>query len=130
MNNATFVDKETMAVLTIEDILVATGGEILSGDRESFTGICIDSRKIQAGELFIALKGEHRDGHDFVAQALETGRGAIVQRPLTAPARGKSIIRVRDTVRALQDVGHFCRMRNDMPVIAVTGSNGKTTTRN
>ncbi len=129
MSNVGCREQEHMAVLTIEDILAATGGKILCGDSGYFTGICIDSRKIQAGELFVALKGERRDGHDFVAQALDTGSGALVERPVTAPAGGKSIILVRDTLRALQDIGYFCRMKNDLPVIAVTGSNGKTTTK-
>jgi UDP-N-acetylmuramoyl-tripeptide--D-alanyl-D-alanine ligase len=129
MNNAVCREREDMAVLTIEDILTVAGGEILCGDAEYFSGICTDSRTIQNGELFIALKGERFDGHDFVDQALKTGSGAVVHKPATAPVAGKTIILVRNTLQALQDVARSCRLKNDIPVVAVTGSNGKTTTK-
>jgi UDP-N-acetylmuramoyl-tripeptide--D-alanyl-D-alanine ligase len=118
-----------MAVLTIEDIAAATDGEILSRAAGLFAGVCIDSRKIQKDELFVALKGDHFDGHDFLPQALEKAGGAIVHSPVAAMIPGKTIVLVRDTLQALQDIARFCRMKNDIPVVAVTGSNGKTTTK-
>ena len=129
MNNVACQEREDMAVLTVEDIIAATGGKIVCMNAGSFRGICIDSRKIQEGELFIALKGERFDGHDFLPQALEQGSGALVHSQQTTPRSGKTIIEVRDTLKALQDIARFSRTRKDIPVVAVTGSNGKTTTK-
>jgi UDP-N-acetylmuramoyl-tripeptide--D-alanyl-D-alanine ligase len=129
MINVACREGEAMAVLTIDEIIAATGGEIICSDSASFAGVCIDSRKIQEGELFIALKGEKFDGHDFLSQALEKGDGAIVHLPGIAPAEGKTIILVRNTLQALQDIARFCRIKKGIPVVAVTGSNGKTTTK-
>jgi len=129
MNNVVSNERDTMAVLTIEEIIAATGGEVLCRDTGSFTGVCIDSRKIAEGELFVALKGEHFDGHDFLFDALEKGDGAIVHSPPVMHLAGKTIILVRDTLKALQDIAHSCRVKRDIPVVGITGSNGKTTTK-
>ncbi|MBI4682457.1 MAG: UDP-N-acetylmuramoyl-tripeptide--D-alanyl-D-alanine ligase [Nitrospirae bacterium] len=118
-----------MAILTVEDIIEATGGELLSEDSKTFSGVSIDSRKISEGEVFFAIRGDKFDGHDFLTNALVKGSGAIVGiRPESLPA-GKVIICVNDTLRSLQDLAHFLRMRRKIPVVAVTGSNGKTTTK-
>jgi UDP-N-acetylmuramoyl-tripeptide--D-alanyl-D-alanine ligase len=122
-------ENRDMGILDVKDIITATGGRIIHGDSRSFTGVCIDSRKIEAGELFIALKGERFDGHDFLLQALKKGSGAVVHRPETAPVEGKTLIYVKDTLKALQNIAHFVRSGRDLPVVAVTGSNGKTTTK-
>ena len=66
-------------LLKLEDIVQATGGKVLSGTSEKFTGISIDSRSIREGELFVALKGDYFDGHDFINSALQSGAGALVQ---------------------------------------------------
>jgi UDP-N-acetylmuramoyl-tripeptide--D-alanyl-D-alanine ligase len=129
MKNAVCDERGTMGILSREDIITATGGEVVCGDTVSFTGLCIDSRKIREGELFIALKGSRFDGHDFLRQALEKGSGAVVGLPEIEPIKDKTIIRVSDTLKALQDIAHFIRVKKDIPVIAVTGSNGKTTTK-
>jgi UDP-N-acetylmuramoyl-tripeptide--D-alanyl-D-alanine ligase len=116
-------------MLTVEDIIKATGGELLSGNAKTFDGVSIDSRKISEGELFFAIRGERFDGHDFLENALCKGSGAVVDmRPASLPG-GKVIIYVNDTLRSLQDLAHFLRMKRDIPVVAVTGSNGKTTTK-
>ncbi len=118
-----------MTVLTVEDIIEATGGELLSEDSKTFSGVSIDSRKISEGEVFFAIRGDKFDGHDFLKNALVKGSGAIVDiRPELLP-EGKVIICVNDTLRSLQDLAHFLRMRRKIPVVAVTGSNGKTTTK-
>jgi UDP-N-acetylmuramoyl-tripeptide--D-alanyl-D-alanine ligase len=128
-----------MAVLQIKDILEATKGELLSSNSkplnreriltQSFKGISIDSRTISDGEIFFALKGNRFNGHDFLKEALLRGNGAVVHlKPDQLPFE-KTIIYVKDTLRALQDLAHFLRMRHNIPVIAITGSNGKTTTK-
>ena len=129
MNNVVSNERDAMAVLTIEEIIAATGGEVICGDTGSFTGVCIDSRKIAEGELFVALKGEHFDGHDFLFNALEKGDGAVVHSPPVMPLAGKTIILVRDTLKALQDIAHCRRVKRNIPVVGITGSNGKTTTK-
>ncbi len=118
-----------MASLTTDDVLSATGGELISGEASVFTGVCIDSRQVQDGELFVALKGERFDGHDFLPQALEKAGGALVHMPGIAPIPGKTIIRVENTLSALQDIARFLRRQKGLPVVAITGSNGKTTTK-
>ena len=129
MNTVVYCEREDMTLLTVEDMIAATGGKTLCRDAGIFTGICIDSRTIQEGELFIAVKGERFDGHDFLAQALEKAGGAIVHSTDTTPAPGKTVILVRDTLRALQDIARFIRIKRNIPLVAVTGSNGKTTTK-
>ena len=118
-----------MGRLKIEDIVQATGGKVLRGKAEKFSGLSIDSRNIREGELFVALKGDHFDGHDFINLALMTGAGALVQVPPVEPPADKTIIRVKDTLAALQDLARFLRSRMALPVIGVTGTNGKTTTK-
>jgi UDP-N-acetylmuramoyl-tripeptide--D-alanyl-D-alanine ligase len=118
-----------MAIIKVDDIIKATEGELLSENSKTFSGVSIDSRTSQDGELFIALRGERFDGHDYLEDALAKGSGAVVaMRPGPVPA-GKVIIHVRDTLRSLQDLAHFLRTKRDVPVVAVTGSNGKTTTK-
>ena len=122
-------EREAMAILSIEDILTATKGKIICRNPDSFTGVSIDSRKILKGELFVALKGSRFDGHDFLQDALEKGSGAIVSLQAIGPVDDKTIIYVGDTLKALQDIAHYIRLKMGMPVVAVTGSNGKTTTK-
>ena len=129
MNNPTCFDQETAKILKLEDVMRATGGELISGHLVSFGGVCIDSRKIKEGELFIALKGDRFDGHDFIREALEKGSGAVVSLSEFEPIKDKTIISVKDTLKALQDIARFLRLKRDIPVVAVTGSNGKTTTK-
>ena len=118
-----------MGVITVDDIIKATKGELLSVNAKSFTGVSIDSRTSQDGEVFIALRGERFDGHDYLEDALVKSSGAIVDRKPDPLPAGKVIIHVDDTLRSLQDLAHFLRIKRDVPVVAVTGSNGKTTTK-
>ncbi|MBI4679763.1 MAG: UDP-N-acetylmuramoyl-tripeptide--D-alanyl-D-alanine ligase [Nitrospirae bacterium] len=121
-----------MAVLTTEEIIEATGGKLLSGDLKSpehFRGVSIDSRTISDGEIFFTLRGQRFDAHDFLKEALLKGDGAVVDIKPQEVSDGKVIIYVDDTLRALQDLAHFLRLKQDIPVIAITGSNGKTTTK-
>lgn len=118
-----------MGKLVLDEIVKATGGRVLCGKSEEFTGLSIDSRKIRKGEFFVALKGERFDGHDFINQALIMGDGAMV---MSSPAElpgDKTLILVTNTLAALQSLARFLRTRMALPVIGVTGTNGKTTTK-
>jgi UDP-N-acetylmuramoyl-tripeptide--D-alanyl-D-alanine ligase len=129
MNNVRCPVKEVMGILTIEDIITATGGKVIYGNSNTFTGVSIDSRTIKEGELFIALKGRRFDGHNFLHEALKRGSGSLVNIYPGEPVNGKTIIYVNDTLRALQEIARYMRLKKDIPAIAVTGSNGKTTTK-
>lgn len=118
-----------MSTFTVDEILEATGGELLSENSGTFSGVSIDSREVSEGELFFAIKGEKFDGHDYLDAALAKGSGAVVHRRPGGFEEGKVIICVNDTLRSLQDLAHFMRMNRNIPVVAVTGSNGKTTTK-
>lgn len=96
--------------------------------KNKFQGICIDTRKIQAGNLFVALPGEKVDGHDFIAEAKQKGAAlALVNRKMNVDIPQ---LVVADTVTALGKIGEAWRDQFHIPFIAITGSNGKTTTKN
>ena len=118
-----------MGLLKLEDIVQATGGRVLCGTSEKFQGISIDSRSIREGELFVALKGDNFDGHDFINTALISGPGALVQSYPAVLPTNKTIILVKDTLAALQALARYLRSKMALPVIGVTGTNGKTTTK-
>lgn len=120
-----------MAEFSLADICSATGGETVKVFCEYFNGITTDTRKIKPGSLFLALQGERFDGHDFVGQAIKDGAsGVIVSNSSCVSAEAKvSVIVVSNTLKALQDVARFHRLRFNIPIIAITGSNGKTTTK-
>lgn len=122
-----------MASFTLEEIVRATGGEILHRGQVGFvSGVSTDTRSIQSGEVFIALIGENFNGHGFLQTACAKKAAAVIISEADK-AEGLdetvSIIWVKDTHQALEDLAHFHRMRFQVPVIGVTGSNGKTTTK-
>ena len=123
---------------TLSEILKATGGEFLCGDQmQGFEKVSIDSRNISAKDLFVAIAGDVHDGHAFISDVVEQGaRGLIVNSekardlPIAAwQTRNIACVAVHDTTRALGDLAAFHRSRTDAALIAITGSNGKTTTR-
>jgi UDP-N-acetylmuramoyl-tripeptide--D-alanyl-D-alanine ligase len=123
---------------TIDEILKATGGELLCGDKpRGFEKVSIDSRNISPGDLFVAIVGEVHDGHRFANDVVEKGVGGLViarekiaELPISEwQARQTACVAVADTQRALGDLAAFHRSRTDVAVVAITGSNGKTTTR-
>ncbi len=123
-----------VARLTIDRIAAAVGGRALGADPEAtFTGVSTDSRTIKPGELFVALRGEHFDGHAFGPAARAAGAaGAMVQTGLAEVQdwpEGFVQIEVADTLRALGDLARQVRNEFTGPLAAVTGSNGKTTTK-
>ena len=108
-------------------------GRMKRGESESgYIGISTDSRFIRPGQVFWALKGERFDGHDFLEEAVRKGAsGLVVQKgtPFSGIRAGASIIEVDDTLQALGDLAAKYRRLYDIPLVAVTGSNGKTTTK-
>jgi UDP-N-acetylmuramoyl-tripeptide--D-alanyl-D-alanine ligase len=109
------------------------GAEILSGEPELRLdgGVSIDSRTVSRGDLFFAIIGPRHDGHDFLAQALSRGAAGVVISSVagTALGPGPLVLRVSDTTRALQDLARGVRERSSLRVVAITGSMGKTTTK-
>lgn len=111
-----------------EDVLAATGGTGV-GDWEAF-GVSIDSRSVSPGDLFIALKGDRFDGHDYVSAALEAGAAAaIVSETPQAGSHSARLVTVPDTMAALVDLARYARMRTGAKIVGVTGSVGKTGTK-
>jgi len=124
--------------LTPGDIVAATGGRLEQGSAEQdIGGISIDSRTIGSGELFVAIRGDRFDGHDFVEAAMSRGAlGAVVESGQAAAVRATAqgsrdlvIVSVGDTTRGLQDIARDVRRRAGTKVVAITGSAGKTTTK-
>jgi UDP-N-acetylmuramoyl-tripeptide--D-alanyl-D-alanine ligase len=122
-------------IFSLEDVLKATAGILVSGKPENtFCGISTDSRLVNKGNLFIALKGEKFDGHDFVRKTLDQGAAGIIvqeEAKLDQALTDKTVavIKVADTLIALGDLAHEWRKRFSIPVIGLTGSSGKTTTK-
>ncbi len=116
--------------LTVAEVAEATGGSLLHGDPgSSIGGFSIDSRRLAAGDTFFAIRGPNFDGHAFVSAVVDAGAaGVVVDREAPTPNRGFVIV-VDDTIRALQALGRFIRRRSGAKVVAVTGSAGKTTTK-
>jgi len=115
--------------ITIREILTATGGKLISGNEDTIINdITTDSRKAEPGVLFVALKGDNFDGNDFADEFLKGGEAVVVEKDLT-PISGKGIIRVDDTKKALRDIAKYYRGKFNIPVIGVTGSVGKTSTK-
>ncbi|MDO4941284.1 MAG: UDP-N-acetylmuramoyl-tripeptide--D-alanyl-D-alanine ligase [Lachnospiraceae bacterium] len=118
-----------MENITIKDILTATGGTLLCGDENKIiTHFCIDSRQADATSLFVPIIGENVDAHKFIAGTLDAGAASFTQEHDTYEHE-QPVIAVKDTVKAMQDLAVSYRNRMDLPIVAVTGSVGKTTTR-
>jgi UDP-N-acetylmuramoyl-tripeptide--D-alanyl-D-alanine ligase len=131
--------------LTAGEIAAATGGRLVHGDAHaSIDGVSIDSRTAAPGDLFVAIRGDRFDGHQFAADALDRGAaGAVVEPgsfdrlpagslepdPGTTDRAAAIVIEVEDTTRALQDMAREVRRRSGTHVVAITGSAGKTTTK-
>jgi UDP-N-acetylmuramoyl-tripeptide--D-alanyl-D-alanine ligase len=119
-------------MLGLDFVLNSTKGKLISGRKPGeFAGVSTDSRKISAGEIFFALKGDNYDGHKFVDEALRKGAaGAVIENSSHAYNDGKLLIQVPSTIKALGDLAS--EWRKSFPglrLAAITGSNGKTTTK-
>lgn len=119
-----------MQRITIREILDAAGGTLLSGSEDAdISVITTDSRKVSDGALFIPLVGDKFDGHEFIKAAFDMGASAVLTHRDTDLLIDKTIIRVDDTLKALGDIASYYKKKYSVPTVAVTGSVGKTTTK-
>src|SRR5438874_11225520 len=128
--------------LVADWVAAAMAGTIVAGDRgHAFTGVSIDTRTVKAGDLFIAIRGERFDGADFAGAAVVAGAAGIVVPRGRAPKVGDAapvvpvvavvpvVVEVDDTTVALQALARAIRVASGSKVVAITGSAGKTTTK-
>ena len=122
----------TATPLSIDDVVRATGGHLLQRSDQPILGAAVDSRRIEPGQIFIAIPGERTDGHAFLGAAIAAGATAVIvtRPPADASLLGDvSVIRVADGIRALQAIAAAWRTRFSPLVVAVTGSIAKTSTK-
>jgi UDP-N-acetylmuramoyl-tripeptide--D-alanyl-D-alanine ligase len=118
------------ALWTPEEVRAATGGSFSRAQDVPATGVSIDSRSLEPGDIFFAIAGPSHDGHDFVAPALERGAAFAVIARTAAPRLGEgAFLLVDDPLAALAALGRAARARTSARIVAVTGSVGKTTTK-
>lgn len=116
--------------IRVRDIIKATGGRLLCGNAQvEIKDICINSKEIKEGDLFVPIIGEKVDAHRFIESALEIGAATLTSEHSGVVIADKPYIQVSDTVKALQDIAIYIRNKFDIPIVGVTGSVGKTTTR-
>jgi UDP-N-acetylmuramoyl-tripeptide--D-alanyl-D-alanine ligase len=120
---------------TLSDLVDAAGGRLVGGDGRAnvdrstqITGVSIDTRTLQPGQIFVAIKAE-RDGHDFVGAAVAAGAKAVLVEEGRYAANALPAIEVADTAQALSAIGRAARLRVSGPVVGITGSVGKTSTK-
>ena len=118
-----------MTNLTVRAVAEATGGQLVSNGADvRIEGFCTDSRTLQPGDLFVPLRGPRFDGHDFLAQVAQAGAAACLSEEMVG-GLPIPVVQVSDTLRALGDLGEMVRNRFSGPVIGITGTSGKTTTK-
>lgn len=120
-----------MKTMTVGEVYRAIGGRLLQGDEKvTVSRVCIDTRQVLPGDLFFALRGENFDAHDFVEQAVAGGAAAMVlSRDIKGPHVQVPVIKVSDTLTGLQALAAYHRRQFVVPVVGITGSSGKTTTK-
>ena len=119
-----------MEHITVKEILEATGGRLLCGSADTpLDHLSIDSRTMKGNDLFVPLVGEKVDAHRFIGQAFDNGAAATFTSEHDVMDDSRPWIRVADTKRALQALGAWYRRRLNLPLVGITGSVGKTTTR-
>ena len=122
-----------MEAITLRQLLEAVGGTLMGeyADLDTvITAVDTDSRKMQGGSLFIPLEGERFDGHSFIESAMEGGAvGCVFSRSRDSYRPDKFYVKVRSTQRALRDLAKWYKKQFDIPFVAITGSVGKTTTK-
>ena len=111
------------------EFLANACGAHMRGPAQVFSSVSTDSRTLQPGALYVALHGENFDGHRFVAQAIKAGATGVLVSQSTPVDEAICVLQVTDTLAALQRMAHASRLAFTGPVVAVTGSNGKTTTK-
>lgn len=122
--------------MKVEDIIKATNGRLLVGDpQEDCENFCTDTRKIQKGDIYVGLKGEKFNGNEYYKEALEKGAKVAVISGIEGTKedldqyKDKTIIEVKDSLEAFGDIAAYKRDLYDIPVVQITGSVGKTSTR-
>jgi UDP-N-acetylmuramoyl-tripeptide--D-alanyl-D-alanine ligase len=118
-----------MPSLTFSQLASMIGGTVVQGGDVVASSVVIDSREVKPDSVFFAITGERLDGHQFLPQALATGRGAVVSQVPAQLETGKGLVRVDDTTAALQKLASAIRASSDFILIGITGSAGKTTTK-
>ena len=118
-----------MEKLSLAEVAQVTNAEKNSDAEIYFEGVTTDSRKITSGALFVALKGEIFNGEDFAAEALRKGAAAVLVSKNFDRELDGIILKVDDTLKAYSQIAGAWRNRFNIPIVAVTGSNGKTTTK-
>ncbi|MEQ8740381.1 MAG: Mur ligase domain-containing protein, partial [Hoeflea sp.] len=117
---------------TANDMIEAMDGRPVGDLPKGVQGISIDTRTLGEGDAFFAIKGDKFDGHDFASAAIANGAALMVVSEAKLPALGRltvPMIVVNDVLAALEDLGRAARARSDARIVAVTGSVGKTTTK-
>lgn len=118
-----------MKNMTLENIAKACGGKLAGGmEKREITGAVMDSRQIEKGNLFFAIRGERVDGHKFIPQVMEQGAACAVCEEMPEHQTGPYIL-VPDVKKAMQDIAAFYRETLTIPVVGITGSTGKTSTK-
>ena len=119
-----------MEAMTAGEIVKAVDGTLLAGNPETvIEHICIDSREAEAGSLFVPIIGEKVDAHKFIAQVLDHGAAGVFMSHGDVTVSDKVHILVKDTVKALGDLAAYYRRKFRMPIVGITGSVGKTSTK-
>ncbi len=116
--------------MKVWEIIEATNGILISGElSQDIQGFCQDTRKIKPKDMYIPLVGEVFDGHDFIDEAFKQGASAIITSRHESYPQDKTVIFVKDTLKALQEMASYLRNNRDVKVVAITGSVGKTSTK-
>ncbi|MGE9268626.1 MAG: UDP-N-acetylmuramoyl-tripeptide--D-alanyl-D-alanine ligase [Verrucomicrobiales bacterium] len=118
-----------MKVYDLASLAQAMGAELRGDGSRRIAAVSTDTRRLEPGALFFALSGENFDAHDFLSQAAESGAGALVVSRKVAVPEGLPVLMVDDVLAALQRLAAWYRRELDLPVVAITGSNGKTSTK-
>lgn len=116
----------------VSELVKATKGILVCGNKDTVTGsISIDSRSVAPGDTFLAIKGDSFDGHDYIAQAVARGAACVIKSATCIRHRKElyPVIEVKDTVKALGEIARYNRRKASIPVVAITGSSGKTTAK-
>jgi UDP-N-acetylmuramoyl-tripeptide--D-alanyl-D-alanine ligase len=118
-----------MPTLTVRELAEMTHGEVIQNPDVVIASVVIDSREVKPDSAFFAIKGERLDGHQFLLQALNTAPAAVISQLPDSIPPNKGIVRVADTTQALQELARSIRKRYKFLLIGITGSAGKTTTK-
>ena len=115
--------------MLIKEIIDATNGKLLSGNLDDdILGFTQDTRKIKEGDLYIPLIGEKSDGHAYIEQAFQQGASSIITSQVV-DYPDKNVILVEDTLQAMSDMARYLRLHRNVKVVGITGSVGKTSTK-